>query len=60
MTGASADYYARRAREARMKAASATNAVVREQYIELAKIYEMSARRAAVVANDATDIRHAV
>jgi hypothetical protein len=49
MTGAAAssDYYQKRAEEARVKAASAIHEAVREEYLALARIYQLHARRAA-------------
>ena len=46
MSDTSRRYYLGRASEAREKAASTRNEVVRQKYIELAEIYEMCARRA--------------
>lgn len=49
MIGASLEYYTQRAREARASAARASCQVVRDKYIELARVYEFNARRAAPV-----------
>jgi hypothetical protein len=49
MTGAAAssDYYLKRAEEARAKAANAIHEAVREQYLMLARIYQLHGQRAA-------------